>query len=75
MTVYEKSLIIYFVLYFFLFRSESTTEGVVYVYAPSGKLMTTITTTGAEISGLAISGDTLYITERSNGAILKLDIQ
>ena len=54
---------------------ESSQEGYVYVYATSGKLLTTITTSGAEISGLCISGDTLYVTEKSHGAILKLEIQ
>jgi len=53
---------------------DSSSEGFVYVVSPAGKLLKTVTVAGAEISGLAISNDTLYITEKSTGSILKLEL-
>eukprot|EP00981_Chlorochromonas_danica_P006112 scaffold1287_cov253-Ochromonas_danica.AAC.25 len=53
---------------------ESSNEGNVFVVSPAGKLLRTITTNGAEISGLAIWQDTLYITERSTGSIFRADL-
>lgn len=39
-----------------------------------GKLLHTIVTAGAEISGLAINDNILYITENSNGMVFRVDI-
>ena len=53
---------------------ESSGEGKVLVLSSGGDLKATIKTIGAEISGLAIYDGILYITERSNGAILKCSV-
>eukprot|EP01032_Pedospumella_encystans_P010388 gene10388-12147_t len=53
---------------------DSASEGVVQVISPAGKITSRITTTGPEISGLAIFEDTLYITEKSTGSIQKVKI-
>jgi len=53
---------------------DSSAEGSVFAISPAGKLLKTITVAGAEVSGLAISNDTLYITEKSAGSIFKFDI-
>jgi len=53
---------------------SSCTEGHVLVLSKTGKLMSTIVTTGPEISGLAIQGNTLYITEVSTGSVFKVDL-
>jgi len=54
---------------------ESTSEGTVLVVSNTGKLTSTITTTGPEISGLAINNEgTLFITEKSTGTIFKIDL-
>lgn len=53
---------------------SSTTEGHVLVLSKAGKLLNTIMMTGPEISGLAIQGDTLYVTEVSTGSVFKVDL-
>ena len=53
---------------------DSSTEGNVLVISKSGKLVSTITTTGPQVSGLAIYNNTLFITESSTGSIFKVDL-
>jgi sugar lactone lactonase YvrE len=53
---------------------EGSSEGSVLMLSGSGKLLRTITTAGAEVSGVAISDSCLYITEKSTGSILKFDL-
>lgn len=52
---------------------DCTPDGNVYVVSNTGKLLQIITTTGPEISGLAINDNKLYITEKSTGSILRID--
>lgn len=50
---------------------DNNVEGIVYVIAASnGKVISTISTKGPEISGLVIQGDFLYITEKSAGGTI-----
>mmetsp|Transcript_33432 Transcript_33432/g.73647 ORF Transcript_33432/g.73647 Transcript_33432/m.73647 type:complete len:284 (-) Transcript_33432:233-1084(-) len=53
---------------------ESATEGQVHVVSPAGKVLSHISTTGPEISGLAINEGVLYITEKSTGSVQKIKI-
>ena len=53
---------------------ESSTTGRVVILSSAGVHVGTITATGPEISGLVISGNTLYITERSTGSIMKVSL-
>ena len=53
---------------------ESAVMGKVLIISSAGAHVGTITTPGPEISGLCIFGNTLYITERSTGAILRVGL-
>lgn len=53
---------------------ESSGDGRVYVVSKQGQLISTISVPGPEISGLAIRGSHLYITEKSSGSIYRADI-
>lgn len=53
---------------------EAATQGRVLVLSPTGSLLSTILTPGAEISGLAIKDNMLYITEKSSGSILRVEL-
>ena len=57
-----------------IYYIQSSEEGNVLVVDHQGKLISTIVTTGAEISGLAINENILYITENSNGTVFRVDI-
>jgi sugar lactone lactonase YvrE len=52
---------------------ECSGEGTVYVLSNTGKLVSTITTSGPEISGIAINANKVYITEKSTGSISVTD--
>jgi len=54
--------------------TDSTSEGNVYVVSNTGKLLSLILVNGPVISGLAINENFLYITERSSGSILRVEI-
>jgi len=54
--------------------AESAAQGRVLVLSPTGSLLSTILTPGAEISGLAIKDNMLYITEKSSGSILRVEL-
>ena len=50
---------------------DNNVEGVVYIIsATSGKIISTISTKGPEISGLVVQGDFVYITEKSAGGTI-----
>ena len=49
-------------------------EGKVIVLSSSGDVISIITVAGPELSGVAISGNYLYITERSTATIYRVDI-
>lgn len=53
---------------------ESGSTGKVLIISSAGAHVGTITVPGPEISGLAITGNTLYITEKSTGAILRVGL-
>jgi gluconolactonase len=53
---------------------ESSKQGEILIISSAGKLISTITTTGPEISGLAINKNTLWITEKSTGSIQQVDL-
>lgn len=53
---------------------ESSSSGTVLIVSSSGKLVGSITTSGPEISGVAIYDNILYITERSAGSISKISL-
>jgi sugar lactone lactonase YvrE len=52
---------------------ESTMDGTIIVVSNTGKLVSNISTSGPEISGLAINDNMLYITEKSTGTIFRID--
>lgn len=54
--------------------TESSSEGNVLVVNRSGKIISTILTRGAEISGLCVFGSILFISESSTGSIYKAEI-
>jgi sugar lactone lactonase YvrE len=50
---------------------DNNVEGVIYIIsASSGKIVSTVSTKGPEISGLVVAGDFLYITEKSSGGTI-----
>jgi len=54
---------------------DSANDGKVLVVSPSGSLLTTIiVSSGPEISGIAISDNLLYITEKSTGSIYQASL-
>ena len=55
-------------------RDSGSTAGKVLILSSAGALVGTIVTAGPEVSGLAISGNTLYITERSTGSVSKVSL-
>lgn len=54
--------------------ADGAQEGRVFVISPTGQIQSNITVAGPELSGLAINGNYLYITERSTGCIYKVDL-
>ena len=55
--------------------AEHASEGHVLVISKSGKLLDDIIIQGPEVSGLAVSKQYLYITEKSTGSIFRVDLK
>ena len=55
--------------------AAAKSTGTVLVLSNDGKLESTITTDGAEVTGVAIVGRELVITERSTGSIQKVELK
>jgi len=49
-------------------------EGKIYVLGSNGEVKSNIVVAGAEVSGLAVNDKYLYIAEKTNGTIYRLDI-
>lgn len=53
---------------------DSSQEGRVLVISPTGELISTITVNGPEVSGVAINGNYIYITERSTKTVYRSEL-
>lgn len=51
--------------------NESSNDGIVHILSPAGKSLGSITTSGPEISGIAIRDGSVYITEKTTGSVQK----
>jgi aspartate beta-hydroxylase len=54
--------------------SAGPTAGVVSVISPEGKLLSELAVPAPEVTGVAISGGTMFVTEASTGSVYKLPV-